>query len=77
MKKYGPIILGLILLSWGCSVRVDLLGESRLQEVVRGSPVVDAQRVATIKSAVASGSYQIDDQKVADKLLRYERNLHG
>jgi len=34
MKKYGPIILGLILLSWGCSVRVDLLGESRLQEVV-------------------------------------------
>jgi protease-4 len=34
MKKYGLIILVLILLSWGCSVRVDLLGESRLQEVV-------------------------------------------
>jgi protease IV len=34
MKKYGPIILGLILLAWGCSVRVDFLGESRLQEVV-------------------------------------------
>ncbi|HVY64310.1 MAG TPA: flagellar biosynthesis anti-sigma factor FlgM [Gammaproteobacteria bacterium] len=48
---------------------------SRLQEVVRGSPVVDSQRVAAIKEAVASGSYKIDDQRVADKLLRHERNL--
>ena len=48
---------------------------SRLQEVVRNAPVVDAQRVAALKTAVSSGSYEIDDQKTADKLLRYERNL--
>jgi len=48
---------------------------SRLQEVVHNAPVVDAQRVAALKTAVSSGSYQVDDQKTADKLLRYERNL--
>lgn len=49
---------------------------SRLQEVVHNSPAVDTQRVAALKDAVSSGSYEIDDQKTADKLLRYERNLH-
>jgi negative regulator of flagellin synthesis FlgM len=49
---------------------------SRLQEVVRNTPAVDPQRVAALKNAVSSGSYLIDDQKTADKLLRYERNLH-
>ena len=49
---------------------------SRLQEVVHNSPAVDTTRVAAIKDAVSSGSYQVDDQRVADKLLRYERNLH-
>ncbi|MEO8466656.1 MAG: flagellar biosynthesis anti-sigma factor FlgM [Gammaproteobacteria bacterium] len=49
---------------------------SRLQEAVRNTPVVDTQRVAALKTAVSSGSYQVDDQKTADKLLRYERNLH-
>ena len=49
---------------------------SRLQEVVHNSPAVDTQRVAALKDAVSSGSYEIDDQKTADKLLRFERNLH-
>jgi negative regulator of flagellin synthesis FlgM len=49
---------------------------SRLQEVVHNTPAVDTQRVAALKTAVSSGSYQVDDQKTADKLLRYERNLH-
>jgi negative regulator of flagellin synthesis FlgM len=49
---------------------------SRLQEVVHNTPAVDTQRVATLKNAISSGSYAIDDQKTADKLLRYERNLH-
>lgn len=48
---------------------------SRLQEVVHSSPAVDTKRVAAIKDAVSSGSYHVDDQRVADKLLRYERNL--
>ena len=49
---------------------------SRLQEVVHSTPVVDPQRVAALKNAVSSGSYEIDNQKTADKLLRFERNLH-
>jgi len=49
---------------------------SQLQEVVHNTPVVDTQRVAALKNAVSSGSYTIDDQKTADKLLRYERHLH-
>ena len=48
---------------------------SRLQEVVHNTPVVDTQRVAALKNAISSGSYEIDDQKTADKLLRYEHNL--
>jgi len=49
---------------------------SRLEEVVHNTAATDAQRVATLKNAVSSGSYEIDDQKTADKLLRFERNLH-
>jgi negative regulator of flagellin synthesis FlgM len=49
---------------------------SRLQEIVQNAPAVDTQRVAALKDAVSSGTYKVDDQKVADKLLRYERNLH-
>jgi negative regulator of flagellin synthesis FlgM len=49
---------------------------SQLEEVVRQTPAVDAQRIAALKDAVSSGSYEVDDQKTADKLLRYERQLH-
>ena len=49
---------------------------SRLQEVVHNTPVVDTQRVAALKNAISSGSYEVDNQKTADKLLRFERNLH-
>jgi len=48
----------------------------RLVQVVHNTPAVDTQRVAALKDAVSSGSYQIDDQKTADNLLRYERHLH-
>ena len=50
---------------------------SRLEEVVHGTPIVDANRVSAIKDALASGSYEIDDQRVADQILRFERNLLG
>jgi negative regulator of flagellin synthesis FlgM len=50
---------------------------SRLQETVHNAPVVDAQRVAALKTAISSGSYEIDDQKTADKLLRHERNMQA
>ncbi|MFZ2052889.1 MAG: signal peptide peptidase SppA [Candidatus Aminicenantales bacterium] len=34
MKKTWPIIIGLILVASGCTVRLDFLGEDRMQEVV-------------------------------------------
>ena len=50
---------------------------SRLEEIVQRTPVVDADRVAAIKDAIASGSYQVDDQRVADRLLKFERDVLG
>lgn len=50
---------------------------SKLEEIVQRAPVVDADRVAAIKDAIASGSYQIDDQRVADRLLKFERDVLG
>lgn len=48
---------------------------SKLEEIVHGTPVVDNERVAAIKDAIASGTYEIDDQRVADRLLRFERDV--
>jgi negative regulator of flagellin synthesis FlgM len=48
---------------------------SRLEEIVQGTPVVDQERVAALKDAIASGSYEIDDQRTADRMLRLEREL--
>ena len=50
---------------------------SKLQELVQGTPVVDAERVAALKDAIAKGSYEIDDQRVADRLLKFERDVLG
>jgi negative regulator of flagellin synthesis FlgM len=47
----------------------------RLAEIVRGSSGVDSERVAAIKDAIASGTYQIDDQRTADQMLRMEKEL--
>jgi negative regulator of flagellin synthesis FlgM len=50
---------------------------AKLEELVQSTPVVDTERVAALKDALASGTYEIDDQRVADKLLRFERDVLG
>jgi len=50
---------------------------SKLEEVVQRTPVVDAERVAAIKDAIAAGTYEVDDQSVADRLLKFERDVLG
>lgn len=38
-------------------------------------PVVDTQRVEAIKLAIADGSYQVNAQSIADKLISFEQIL--
>jgi negative regulator of flagellin synthesis FlgM len=47
----------------------------KLSEAVAQAPVVDAAKVASVKQAVNSGTYQVDAGRVAQKLLQFERGL--
>jgi negative regulator of flagellin synthesis FlgM len=50
---------------------------SKLEEVVQSAPIVDSKRVAAIKDALAMGNYEIDDQRVANRMLKFERDVLG
>ncbi len=45
--------------------------ENRIAE----TPQVDRKRVEAIKAAIASGQYQVDSQRIANRLIRLERAL--
>ena len=59
------------------SITQTALTLAKLEEVVQSAPVVDSERVAALKEAIASGTYEIDDQRVADRLLKFERDVLG
>ena len=46
-----------------------------LEGALANEPVVNSQRVEAIKAAIQSGDYQIDPQRVADKLISFEEKL--
>ena len=53
---------------------------ARLQGVVQGlaaEPVVDTNRVAAVRQAISEGSYQVDSQRVAEKLIDFEVQRSG
>ncbi|MGP0172379.1 flagellar biosynthesis anti-sigma factor FlgM [Pseudomonas sp. NCHU5208] len=44
----------------------------KASEKLNDQPIVNKERVAQLKKAIAEGSYQVDDQRVAQKLLDFE-----
>jgi len=46
-----------------------------LEHAVKSLPVVNESRVAEIRAAVEEGRYQINAERIADKLLRTEQEL--
>ena len=46
-----------------------------LAQAVQDSPEVDAERVAALQHAIASGQYTINPDRVADRLLQMEQDL--
>ncbi len=47
----------------------------KIEEAVAKAPVVNAAKVATVKQAVNSGTYQVDAGRVAGKMLQFEQGL--
>lgn len=45
----------------------------RLEKTLAGLPEVDSQRVESIKTSISNGEYQIDANKIAEKLLRSDQ----
>ncbi|KMM86175.1 anti-sigma-28 factor, FlgM family [Pseudomonas taetrolens] len=44
----------------------------KIGDALREQPAVDSSRVAELKQAIADGSYKVDSQRVAGKLLEME-----
>jgi negative regulator of flagellin synthesis FlgM len=48
-----------------------------LSQAVQDSPDINSSRVATLKQAITSGSYTIDDNAIAARMLQIDQDLHG
>ena len=47
-----------------------------IEAAVANAPVVNSAKVAAMKQAVNSGTYQVNAGQVADKMLQFERELN-
>lgn len=60
----------------GDTVRIsDAAQELQRSASSRGDAEVDSERVAQIKAAIDNGSYRIDNERVAERMLQFEKLL--
>ncbi|WP_455234530.1 flagellar biosynthesis anti-sigma factor FlgM [Thiogranum longum] len=59
--------------------RVSLTSDARqlqqLESRIASEPVVDNQRVETVRNAVENGTFAVNSERIADKLLSIEQAL--
>lgn len=46
-----------------------------LEQTIRDLPAVDEAKVASLRDSIQNGLYQIDSERIADKLLQFEQSL--
>lgn len=47
----------------------------KLEEAVAKAPVTNAEKVQAVKDALARDTFKVDAERVADKMLQFERDL--
>lgn len=47
-----------------------------LEAAIKDLPAVDEAKVAELRNAIESGSYEVDGARIADKLLQMDSELH-
>ncbi len=47
----------------------------QLEQTLADTPAINEQRVADIRQALANGQYQVDAERIAEKLIDLEQNL--
>ena len=50
-------------------------GLAAIEQSLRAQPAIDEARVAAVKERLQKGSYEVDPQRVADRLLRLDSDL--
>lgn len=49
----------------------------KLETTIAELPVVDAQRVEDIRSSIANGEYDVNPERIAEKMLGFDAEVNG
>jgi negative regulator of flagellin synthesis FlgM len=55
------------------AITVTAQGLKKAFEPSASGTIVDVERVAAVKKAIAEGSYQINAERIAEKMIQYEK----